>query len=86
VGTADQTMFKNYHNNRTFSTYDYGVSKQCSVNSYGGWWIWGCFTANLNGNYSYEANVTNAGGIHWRPNVELLESCRATEMKFRNKV
>ena len=46
-----------YHNNKQFSTYDYGPSLGCGISYYGGWWYDSCCYVCL--------TLSPSGVFHW---------------------
>lgn len=59
---------KKGYKNASFSTYDVGISKNCSKTLSGGWWFTDCGCSNLNGKYVLGGSVPTKGpniGLYW---------------------
>ena len=59
---------KNRDKDAPFSTYDYGIAKNCSKTLSGGWWFTDCGCSNLNGKYIPGGSVPTSGpnsGLYW---------------------
>ncbi|XP_066269812.1 ficolin-3-like [Branchiostoma lanceolatum] len=84
-GTAGDAMF--VHRNQPFSTrdreHDTLASGNCARAYRGGWWYAKCFDANLNGEYTKEAeaNLSSVSWVPWRGYKPIPH----VEMKIRHK-
>ncbi|XP_025102349.1 uncharacterized protein LOC112568967 [Pomacea canaliculata] len=75
-----------YHNNKSFTTYDRDndeVYFNCAANNHGAWWYKECHKSNLNGRYKADGGYDGLDGIRWRHTHDDWRSFTFSEMKVQ---